>query len=259
MPAGWTTDDGYMRLCIAKGTLVPAKGRLVPARPAEPRAVPPTLNPSPPPKPQSQALTQPQAKIRGTDSALGGGGGDVRVVTCDRCGALRPPKRGGKPLSWTCDTCIGSHEDAYAGVPAHHHRLPIVVRAGGQAAGRSSADTSKAHAPAAKTAKSPRDWPRDGEQLEVEAEVSGGVVRWVPAVVLQLLVDGSFQARVQVPGDPFEDWFTWQDEGTDWRRPKAANLAKARKTDYASTRCPVDDSADGSGDDPGRRARRTHT
>ena len=36
VPQHWTTDDGYMRLCIAKGTLVPAKGRLVPARPAEP-------------------------------------------------------------------------------------------------------------------------------------------------------------------------------------------------------------------------------
>ena len=36
VPEHWTTDDGYMRLCIAKGTLVPAKGRLVPARPAEP-------------------------------------------------------------------------------------------------------------------------------------------------------------------------------------------------------------------------------
>ena len=90
--------------------------------------------------------------------------------------------------------------------------------------------------------------------------MSGGLVRWVPAVVLQLLVDGSFQARVQVPGDPFEDWFTWEDEGTDWRRPKAAKVskaAKARKTVYSSTRCPVDDSADGAGDDSGRRAHRT--
>jgi hypothetical protein len=24
----------------------------------------------------------------------------------------RPPKRGGKPLSWTCATCIASHGDA---------------------------------------------------------------------------------------------------------------------------------------------------
>jgi hypothetical protein len=73
---------------------------------------------------------------------------------------------------------------------------------------------------------------RDGEPLEVEAEVSEGVVRWVPAVVLQLLVDGSFQALVQVPGDPFEDWFKMEDEGKDWRRPKppptkAAKAAKA--------------------------------
>ena len=203
----------------------------------------------------------------------------MRVVTCDQCGALRPPKRGGKPLSWSCDTCIsglgGSHEDeeahddldegehADAGIPAHHSRPPTAVRAG-QSPGRSSADTSKApckaHAPAAKTAKSSRNWPRDGEHLEVEAEASDGVVRWVPAVVLQLLVDGSFQALVQVPGDPFEDWFTWEDEGTDWRRPKAAKVskaAKARKTVYSSTRCPVDDSADGAGDDSGRRAHRT--
>ena len=61
-------------------------------------------------------------------------------------------------------------------------------------------------------------WPRDGEKLEVEVEADDGVARWVPAVVLQLLVDGSFQACIQVPGDPFNDWFTWEDEGKDWRR-----------------------------------------
>ena len=61
-------------------------------------------------------------------------------------------------------------------------------------------------------------WPRDGERLEVEVEADDGVARWVPAVVLQLLVDGSFQACIQVPGDPFNDWFTWEDEGKDWRR-----------------------------------------
>ena len=61
-------------------------------------------------------------------------------------------------------------------------------------------------------------WPRDGDKLEVEVEGDNGVARWVPAVVLQLLVDGSFQACIQVPGDPFNDWFTWEDEGKDWRR-----------------------------------------
>ena len=61
-------------------------------------------------------------------------------------------------------------------------------------------------------------WPRDGEQLEVEVEGHDGVNHWVPAVVLQVLVDGMFQARVQVPDDPFDDWFTWEDEGQDWRR-----------------------------------------
>ena len=59
---------------------------------------------------------------------------------------------------------------------------------------------SSVFAPKAAAASKPL---RDGELLEVEAEVSEGVVRWVQAVVLQRLVDGSFQAVVQVPGDPF--------------------------------------------------------
>ena len=72
---------------------------------------------------------------------------------------------------------------------------------------------------------------RDGERLEVEVERDDGVNHWVPAVILQLLVDGSFQALVQVPGDPFEDWFKLEDEGKDWRRPKAppTKAAKAAK------------------------------
>lgn len=32
MPEHWVTDDGYVRLCVAKGTLVPANGTLVPAK-----------------------------------------------------------------------------------------------------------------------------------------------------------------------------------------------------------------------------------
>ena len=38
-----------------------------------------------------------------------------------------------------------------------------------------------------------------------------------------MLVDGSFQALVKTPGDPFEDWFTWEDEGKDWRRPRGGS------------------------------------
>ena len=38
-----------------------------------------------------------------------------------------------------------------------------------------------------------------------------------------MLVDGSFQALVQTRKDPFEDWFTWEDEGKDWRRPRGGS------------------------------------
>ena len=83
-----------------------------------------------------------------------------------------------------------------------------------------------------------------------------------------MLVDGQFQALVQVPGDPFEDWFTWGDEGKDWRRPEAANkakaakaarepkAAKARKRGFSRARRLADDSASGddSSDDSGRCA-----
>ena len=34
-----------------------------------------------------------------------------RVVTCDECGVLRPPQRGGKPRHWTCDTCYFGPEE----------------------------------------------------------------------------------------------------------------------------------------------------
>ena len=60
----------------------------------------------------------------------------------------------------------------------------------------------------------------------MEVERDDGVNHWVPAVILQLLVDGSFQALVQVPGDPFEDWFKLEDEGKDWRRPREASVVE---------------------------------
>ena len=44
--------------------------------------------------------------------------------------------------------------------------------------------------------------------------------RWVQATVLVMLVNGQFQARIELPdgSDQWEDWFTWQEEGADWRR-----------------------------------------
>ena len=38
-----------------------------------------------------------------------------------------------------------------------------------------------------------------------------------------MLVDGSFQALIKTRKDPFEDWFTWEDEGKDWRRPRGGS------------------------------------
>ena len=41
---------------------------------------------------------------------------------------------------------------------------------------------------------------------------------------MQVLVDGQFEARIMLPdgSDQWEDWFSWQEEGTDWRRKGGA-------------------------------------
>ena len=38
-----------------------------------------------------------------------------------------------------------------------------------------------------------------------------------------VLVDSNFQCvihQTETEGGEFEDWFTWKEEGKDWRRPK---------------------------------------
>ena len=57
----------------------------------------------------------------------------------------------------------------------------------------------------------------------------GGVAAWVTAEILTVLVNGSFLARIDLPdlSDTWQDWFSWQDEGTDWRRGSATG--KKRK------------------------------
>jgi len=66
-------------------------------------------------------------------------------------------------------------------------------------------------------------WPYEGERLEVETELEDGSTTWVPATVKTLLVDSNFQCVVhqtETEGGKFDDWFTWKEEGKDWRRPK---------------------------------------
>ena len=52
------------------------------------------------------------------------------------------------------------------------------------------------------------------------ADAEDAPPEWVTAEVLAVLVDGSFRARIQLPdgSDQWDDWFTWEEEGKDWRR-----------------------------------------
>ena len=81
-------------------------------------------------------------------------------------------------------------------------------------------------------------WPRDGEALEVET-ADGDVTAWQPAEVVAVLQDGWFQARIGHGDQAWSDWFTWQEEGTDWRRPPAAPQPRLWPSD-ASTVVPED-------------------
>ena len=111
------------------------------------------------------------------------------VVPAER---LRPRWRG-QGSKWR-------KSDAPPKQPAKKKAKAAPAAAGAPKATKPPKATKATKAPKAAAASKPL---RDGELLEVEAEVSEGVVRWVQAVVLQRLVDGSFQAVVQVPGDPF--------------------------------------------------------
>ena len=41
---------------------------------------------------------------------------------------------------------------------------------------------------------------------------------WVTAQVMSVLVDGQFQARIELPEDAWDDWFSWEEEDVEWRR-----------------------------------------
>ena len=71
-------------------------------------------------------------------------------------------------------------------------------------------------------------WPKEGEKIEVEVQLGEDQPAvWVAALVSAVLVDGWCQADIVVPGDSWQDWFTWQEEGTDWRR-RARGAVKGR-------------------------------
>ena len=59
---------------------------------------------------------------------------------------------------------------------------------------------------------------------------------WRAATVVSVLIDGWFSARM-LHDDEWVDWFTWQEEGVDWRRkddgstPGFADLEMAKETD----------------------------
>ena len=67
----------------------------------------------------------------------------------------------------------------------------------------------------------PESWefPKEGDAIEVEVEGDGGVTNWEKAQVVELAPwNGSFKARIKTKDDSWDDWFTWREEGTDWRR-----------------------------------------
>ena len=67
----------------------------------------------------------------------------------------------------------------------------------------------------------PESWefPKEGDAIEVEVEGDGAVTNWEKAQVVELAPwNGSFKARIKTKDDSWDDWFTWREEGTDWRR-----------------------------------------
>ena len=63
-------------------------------------------------------------------------------------------------------------------------------------------------------------WPREGDRVEIEVEEEGATL-WRAATVVSVISTGPeagwFSARM-LHDDEWVDWFTWQEEGKDWRR-----------------------------------------
>ena len=67
-------------------------------------------------------------------------------------------------------------------------------------------------------------WPEEGAPIEVEVGVGDEQTpTWCEANITSILTDGWFSALIRLPdgSDAWTDWFTWQEEGVDWRRRAA--------------------------------------
>ncbi|EOD15709.1 hypothetical protein EMIHUDRAFT_103219 [Emiliania huxleyi CCMP1516] len=68
------------------------------------------------------------------------------------------------------------------------------------------------------------EWPRKGDEIEVDEDGLSTVCR--RATVTAVMADGWFQAVARSPSDEAVcHWFTWREEGTDWRRAAPSPLA----------------------------------
>ena len=63
-------------------------------------------------------------------------------------------------------------------------------------------------------------WLRQHDRIEVEVPFGDDDVQRIECEVLQVLVDGQFEARIVLPDevDEWTDLFNWLDEDVDWRR-----------------------------------------
>jgi hypothetical protein len=84
-------------------------------------------------------------------------------------------------------------------------------------------------------------WLHEGETIEVEVAASEDAPAvWVTAEVLIALIDGSFQARIVLPdgSDQWDDWFSWQEEGSDWRRRAKREAPEEAPEGFRYATCP---------------------
>jgi len=88
-------------------------------------------------------------------------------------------------------------------------------------------------------------WPREGDRVEIEVEEEGATL-WRPATVVSVISSGPetgwFSARM-LHDNEWVDWFTWQEEGKDWRRTGGKRKLSATASEAAADGAVVGDAA----------------